>query len=241
MNRIFEKVYTLRAGDFDKYDRLHPAAVLDLFQDVAGQHAETLGVGFEAMLQRSYLWVLVRVKYHILAPVHRYQSVRVKTWPLEPRRLSYRREYCIEDENGKRLVAGSSEWVVIDSVERRLCWVPSLYPANLEFCTEVMCEDKLRRVPEVQTDGNVHTVLAGFSDLDVNDHVNNVKYANYVMDAINPTWEEEIESFQIDYRKEVVQGTELLVSCGRKADGIYACGEDGDHTQMFTCKLTLKQ
>ena len=46
MKKLWQREYTLRAGDFDKFDRIKPSAVLDLFQDVAGQHAEEIGVGF---------------------------------------------------------------------------------------------------------------------------------------------------------------------------------------------------
>ena len=242
MNPIFEKEYTLRAGDFDKFDRLHPAAVLDLFQDVAGQHADLLGIGYDTLLKRSLMWVLVRVKFRFLAPAHRYQTVVVKTWPLEPRRLSHRREYCIEDENGERLVEGSSEWVVMDSVERKLRWTPTLYPMDFEFHTELMCEQRLDRIQHhLPQTKSAYVVRAGFSDLDINEHVNNVKYANYVMDAINPAREEEIESFQVDYRKEVAPETELHIYCDREGDCIYACGDAGDNTEMFLCKLTLKR
>ena len=128
MSNLWSKTYTLRTGDFDKFGRIQPAAVLDLFQDAAGQHGEELGVGFDVMLQRSYLWVLVRVKFRILHAPHRYQTVTVKTWPLEPNRLSYRRDYCMEDEDGRKLIVGTSEWVVMHSEKRRLLSVPDLYP-----------------------------------------------------------------------------------------------------------------
>ena len=52
MKNRWSKEYTLRAGDFDKYDRIMPSAVLDLFQDAAGQHAEEIGVGFADMIAR---------------------------------------------------------------------------------------------------------------------------------------------------------------------------------------------
>ena len=66
MKNRWSKEYTLRAGDFDKYDRIMPSAVLDLFQDAAGQHAIEIGVGFDEMIKRSYLWVLTKIKFKII-------------------------------------------------------------------------------------------------------------------------------------------------------------------------------
>ena len=64
--KLWEKEYNLRASDFDKYNHIKPSAVLDLFQDAAGQHAIILGVGFEDMLKRSFLWVLTKIKFKVL-------------------------------------------------------------------------------------------------------------------------------------------------------------------------------
>ncbi len=240
MRKLWQREYVLRAGDFDKFDSIKPSAVLDLFQDAAGQHAEELGVGFNALLEREYLWVLTRVKFKILSAPSRYQTVVVKTWPLAPNRLNYRREYCIEDQNGQKLIIGSSEWVIIHSRERKLLSVSDLYPFSDGFCEEVMFEGKLGKVRDFEASGASHIVNAGFSELDVNDHVNNTKYANYVMDAVNPKKDDILESFQIDYRKEVLQGTQLNVYHSREDKIISAKGQNNDGDIMFACKIEFK-
>lgn len=240
MKNRWSKEYTLRAGDFDKYDRIMPSAVLDLFQDAAGQHAEEIGVGFADMIVRSYLWVLTRVKFKIISAPKRYQTVTVKTWPLEPNRLNYRREYCIEDENGNKLIIGSSEWVVIHSEKRRFISAPDLYNFSDGFHNELMFEGKLSKIADFEITDQPYTVNAGFCELDVNDHVNNTKYANYVLNAINPAQNDTLESFQIDYRKEVMQGTQLEIYCSKMDSEIFAKGQNKDGDIMFACKIELK-
>lgn len=240
MKKLWQKEYILRAGDFDKFDRIKPSAVLDLFQDAAGQHAEEIGVGFDDMLAQEYLWVLTRIKFEINSAPSRYQSVVVKTWPLAPNRLNYRREYCIEDMDGNKLIIGSSEWVVIHSTERKLLSVPDLYKLDGDYHNEVMFEGKLGKVRDFETEISPRIVNAGFSELDINDHVNNTKYANYVIDAINPAENEALKTFQIDYRKEVMQGTELNIYHKREDGVISAKGQNNDGDIMFACKIELK-
>lgn len=240
MKKLWQKEYILRAGDFDKFDRIKPSAVLDLFQDAAGQHAEEIGVGFDDMLAQEYLWVLTRIKFEIISAPSRYQSVVVKTWPLAPNRLNYRREYCIEDMDGNKLIIGSSEWVVIHSTERKLLSVPDLYKLDGDYHNEVMFEGKLGKVRDFETEISPRIVNAGFSELDINDHVNNTKYANYVIDAINPAENEALKTFQIDYRKEVMQGTELNIYHKREDGVISAKGQNNDGDIMFACKIELK-
>ncbi len=239
MKKLWQKEYSLRASDFDKYDRIKPSAVLDLFQDAAGQHAGELGLGFGDMLARGYLWVLTRVKFEIVGTLSRYNTVLVKTWPLAPHRLNYRREYCIEDLNGNILVKGSSEWVVIDSAQRKLLAVPDLYPFEDGFLEEVMFEGKHSKVRDFESNGEPYVVNAGFCDLDLNDHVNNIKYANYVIDAIIPKQDDVLHSFQIDYRKEVLQGVELNIYYTKEANIISAKGQNSEGETMFACRLEL--
>lgn len=237
MNKLWEKEYILRASDFDKFVNIKPSAVLDLFQDAAGQHAEEIGVGFDEMIKRSYLWVLTKIKFKVIANLESYQKVIVKTWPLSPNRFSYRREYAIEDENGERLIVGSSEWVVIDSEKRRLVSAPDLYPFTDGFHTETMCEEKLSKVEDFEVMGEPYIVNTGFSDLDVNDHINNTKYANYVLDALNPEKAEELKGFQIDYRKEVLGGMKLCIHHKKEDETVLVKGQNDDGDTMFACKL----
>ena len=240
METLWKKEYFLRGSDFDKFHRIKPSAVLDLFQDAAGQHALDLGVGFEEMLRRDCLWVLTRIKFKILSQPKSYQKVVVKTWPLMPGRLIYRREYAIEDMEGVRIAAGSSEWVIIHSEKRRIVSVPDLYPFTEGFHQELMCEEKLAKVGDFPISGEPHRVAAGFSQLDGNNHVNNAKYANYVLDAIDPEQTQELEEFQIDYRKEVRQGAVLNIYHQKQDRVILAKGVSPEGETMFACRLDLK-
>ncbi len=240
MRKLWQREYILRASDFDKYDKIKPSAVLDLFQDAAGQHAEEIGVGFADLIKHGYMWVLVRTKFEIINAPTRYQKVVINTWPLPPNRINYKREYSIKDQGGNLLIKGSSEWVVIDSVKRRFLSVPDLYPFKDGFHEEVMFEDKLQKIRDFEIDCDCHTVNAGFSDLDVNGHVNNTKYANYAIDAINPSADDTIRCFQIDYRKEVMQGTQLNVYYLREDGLITVKGLNNDGDIMFACKIDFK-
>lgn len=77
--------------------------------------------------------------------------------------------------------------------------------------------------------------------MDTNDHVNNTKYANYVLDAINPSKSDELEIFQIDYRKEVLQGTQLKIYHIKEENLITAKGQNQNGDTMFICKLKYKK
>ena len=138
------------------------------------------------------------------------------------------------------MIVGSSEWVVIHSEKRRFLSVPDLYPFTDGFHEEMMFDGKLGKVSDFEIKETPRTVNAGFSELDVNNHVNNTKYANYVLDAINPSEAYELNSFQIDYRKEVLQGTQLNIYHTKQDNIVLAKGQNESGDIMFACELKYK-
>ena len=73
--------------------------------------------------------------------------------------------------------------------------------------------------------------------MDINNHVNNTKYANYVLNAINPQNTDILKEFQIDYRKEVLEGTKLNIHHSKQDKTVLAKGQNDSGDIMFACKL----
>ncbi len=236
----FEKTYSLRTSDFDRYERLQASSILDLFQDVAGAHAEKLGIGHDSMLTNNYIWVLVKVKFQIINTPKMYDNVTVRTWPLAPGKLSFQREYQMIAENGDILVKGTSEWVVIHSEKRRIVSAIDAYPVKEGFMTDTMFDEKLTKIPNFDVTENAYEITPGYVDFDLNGHINNTKYANYVLNAVNPGENMEIDTLQIDFNKEIKTGTTLRIHLNKDNKTIFTKGESGENTKNFACHITLK-
>ena len=236
---LFEKCYELRAADFDCHDRIHPASILALFQDVAGIHANELGIGFDALMENKTIWVLTKVCYRMVGTPRRYERVRVRTWPLRPGRVNFRREYCIETEGGEVLVQGTSEWVVVHSEKRRVLPATDLYPSD-DYCTDTFFEGRLPRVPRVEREGEGVTVIPGFTQLDINGHINNTCYADYVMDMLAPAADQRVTALQIDYHRELMAGQAVQLYLGGDEGGVLACAYAADGECMFACRVVLE-
>ncbi len=240
MNESFEKEFYLRTSDFDCRMQLQPAAVLDLFQDVAGEHARALGIGRDAMMAEKLIWVIVRVRYRVLRTPKQFDKVRVKTWPLPPRRSIFQREYKIMDGNGEPLVLGSSEWVVIHAERRRLMPVGDIYPLKDEFLEERNFADGFPRLSDFDGEGEAEVRLPHFTDLDMNGHVNNTKYANYILDTVRPEADERIEEFLIEYHREVKGDAPFALSRRREGKCIDVKGTSDGGERMFTSRILLE-
>ena len=224
---FLEKDYRLRTGDFDRYRRLHPTAVLDLFQDIGGLQAEMMGIGYDAMAAQNVFWAVVRTAYQVEHTPAEHEVVKVSTWPHSPSRFSFQRDYALRSADGSLLVRGTSEWVLMDMNTRSLTSVLDHYHGSLDFL-------------DFAADGSGLSITPRYSDVDQNGHVNNARYASFVLDALNPSATGSITSFQIDFRHEVIEGTPLVVFTQVEGKDIQAKGLDSNGEIKFACKITAQ-
>ncbi len=219
----------------DSKGNLRPQAVLALFQDAAGAHAEILGVGFEALLKKNLLWVVTQIRYRVLKPIGAEQEVTVETWPLPPNRLGFERCYRLLDRQGETLLEGTSNWVVMDTQTRRMAAAGDLYPP-MEFCLDKTFEDRTRRIKDFEATEAACTVIPDESLIDSNGHVNNTHYPSFAETALGGH-SAKIKSFQIDFLHEVLQGQPLSLFCTKEEKTALVKGEAADGTRMFACSF----
>lgn len=242
MNKL-DRRYRLRTSDFDRYHKILPATLLDMFQDMAGEHADYIGVGYDSMNEKNFFWVLLRVKYEVIKMPKLYTDIVASTWPHEPKKSFFVRDYMISDESGDTLVIGSSQWGVVDLETRRIIAPKNVKFGIDEYYPKSNFDYALRKLKdfEITEDMMSYEVLSGYTDIDINGHVNNIKYSNYIVNAIRLPEEEIIKEFQIDYRREVKEGEKLLIYHVREEDMIYVKGCDSDGQVMFAAEIKLSK
>lgn len=143
---VHEKEFTLRESDFDCFDNLKASAVLDLFQTVASEHVTQNGGGFADMLARNLAWVVTKIRFEVFAPLRASEKVTVKTVPHAKKLIEYTRDYYVIDKNGKTVIKGTSQWVLIDFTTRRVARTD--FDFDGEFSDEYAYpNERIRKVP----------------------------------------------------------------------------------------------
>ena len=161
----YEMEYRLRSCDFDALGQIKPSSVLDIFQDVAGWDVQVLGWGSKDLLENhGLLWVVVRTKYEMLAPVLEHSLIRAKTWTNVPTRFGFRREYLMEDSAGKPLIKSSSEWIMTDEKTRSFVSVADVWPSGGDKIEEVNFEGRIKKLRDFGIDDACNADNAGISD-----------------------------------------------------------------------------
>lgn len=221
---------TLYNSYFDINDRISIKSILNIFQDVASIHAEEIGVGYKAMLDKNLYWVLSRIKIDILKMPEINQSVIVETWPHAKGKIDFDRDLRILDEDGETLIIGTSKWCVIDTINRRLQRTDNVNYLG-EIFSLVNYQEKLNKITlpdSTLTEGSNYKV--SFSDLDHNQHMNNTNYANLVMNTI---LSKEITHFEINFLNECKINDNITLLLANNDNKEYVVGKVGD-TLTFT-------
>ena len=240
---FLERTYHLRTSDFDMRNRILPSSVLDLFQDAAGEHAASLGAGYYDLLPENKCWMILRLRYEVVNQPKLFSDVTVRTWPIESRRLEFDRDYVMYDKDGNVLVKGTAQWAILDVSDREKPQLVTARSFDLgldEYIAERALEGRFERLASnFEADGDPFITQSGYTDIDTNDHVNNIKYANFILNAIDLPYEREIRSFRIDYVKEILEKSRISVYTKTDGDTVLCRGESAGLV-CFTAKLGLK-
>lgn len=223
----YETKITLYNSYFDANENITPKSILSIFQDVAGLHAEEIGVGFSAMYEKNLYWVLSRVKYDILKMPQPNQTVIVETWPHEKGRIDFDRDMKILDENGEVLIIGTSKWCVINTETRSLQRSDNVNYIG-EVCPDINYPEKFNKltVPNFETTNQLSYIVK-FCDIDHNKHMNNTNYGTIILNSVK---NKSFSHFEINFVSESLLDDEISVSTLATDDGEFVIGTNNEKT-----------
>ncbi|MDR1575189.1 MAG: acyl-ACP thioesterase [Treponema sp.] len=195
---IWQETFVVRFGVIDRSDRLTLDAVFQLFQEVAISHADNLGVGREDMARSRQVWILSRMSALIDRRPQYGETLTVRTWPRGGERLFALRDYDIRDASDAPVVRARSGWLIIDMDKRRPLRPQSVMetlPQNGGRDALPSGAAGLEERPGLQ---KTAARKAAYTDIDYNGHVNNVRYIQWIEDALDPALLEQAGRMRLD-------------------------------------------
>ncbi|OQY05242.1 MAG: hypothetical protein B6I20_01580 [Bacteroidetes bacterium 4572_117] len=191
-----------------------------LFQEIAGNHAHANGFGYKQMVRNGHIWVLTRLKIEIAKfPVWE-EIVDVSTWIVNREKFFSRRDFQIHNKKGELLVSASSGWMLLDYSTKRPKLVDGIEMKIPMQADKLAIKSELQKIGPKDLNNTKTDYLVKYSDLDVNNHVNNVMYTRMFLDSYAYDWRKSkvVKSFEINYLAEAAYADELEIS-GSKPEG----------------------
>lgn len=179
---IWSQHYNVNTFLVNPQKKLGLYGLLNLFQDTAWIHATHLGHGYESMLEEQTAWVLTRQKLTMTEWPKWGDDVEIKTWIRPITGLLAIRDFEVLS-NGRKLGECTTQWLILDLKTRR----PLEKSLKLSLdetrqdCRAFIEAGKIQHSPQVKELAQFHVRN---SDLDLNGHVNNTRYAQWILDSV---------------------------------------------------------
>lgn len=220
--------YRMRTSDFDFNDYMKPSAILDYFQEIAGIHASELKLGFDEMIAKSQVWVLMRSRFTIIKSPKQNDEIIVATWPRKKGRIDFDRDYLIMNPQHEVLIKGSSKWVVINKGTRRIVRTEQVEYLGQYYDKQTYQENLEKLSFDFEKIEPSYSYLVQNDDLDHNGHMNNIRYATVIFNMLDVKIHYKIKDFEINYITEAKMGDTILVYHAKKEKYDYFYGKIND-------------
>ena len=220
--RIWTDDYTIHSYESDKNAKATPIALLQFMQESAWKHAEHLDLGLTHLSPKGLAWVLARLSLKINSLPEWHEKIVLETWPSGLDRLLAHRDFRISSQTNQILAVGSTSWLVID-VERRRPQKTSSYFYLDQWDGERVFPRFTGKVPPVNNADPASDHQVYYSHLDVNGHVNNVKYLEFVLDSLPMYFlaKYHLSALQMNFLAEALYGDTIEIKTQENGDLSY--------------------
>lgn len=160
--------------------------------NAADFHSNDRGFGMNYLNPIHKTWVLSRLAIEMDEMPVAYTPFYVETWVESAMRYFTNRNFKVEDANtGKVYGYGRSVWAMIDTDTRQPADILSVRDGEIMQYVETGLECPIAKSSRVKMgDGAelVRVIDTNYSDVDVNGHINSVKYIEHVLDLFGIDW-----------------------------------------------------
>jgi medium-chain acyl-[acyl-carrier-protein] hydrolase len=204
----FEKEFEILSFQIDPKGRLRWASLADMLQEVAWKHADSRNFGQE-LFDKGFMWVLSRFHIKVFEMPSWGEYIKIKTAGRGIDKLFALREFEVENRQGKIIAKAMSAWLLLDIKSKRPQRPRQVLPYELfdDNPDISLVPDKINLDIELLTS---KSFSVNYSDLDMNNHVNNVSYIRWIEDFC---FEKEIQfdELLINYLTEAIIGEEIEI------------------------------
>lgn len=201
------KIYTdkrqIEYLDVDKNNMLTNSAIINIMQDTAGGHSESIHDGLNYKERIGTAWILLNWKLEVLHRPKYKDILIINTWVRKLEKCFSYREFEVFC-NGKLVARAESKWVIINAITGKITKIPSELIEKYEPNEIKVFNDELNeKMYEPKNLILTYETTIGRTKIDTNNHLNNVYYLDFAIESLpEEVYEnEELNHIEIMYKK----------------------------------------
>jgi medium-chain acyl-[acyl-carrier-protein] hydrolase len=211
---ILRRSYAIRSYEVNAGGRLSIPSIFNLLQDAASSHALKLGLSVPQLLANNYTWVLSRIYLKMNQYPGWGDTIQVHTWPSGIQRVFALRDFDLH-QDGCSIGSCISAWIIIDAANRRpvrpTSFARQLNPVDRKH----VLEHPLGKLPVLKTPQIEKRFSVRYRDLDINQHVNNASYIEWLLECLPGIVENGrcLSELEVNFLGEALHGDTVLARC----------------------------
>lgn len=181
----YEQEFVIRYFEIDKHQEATPSAVLTLLEETAASHCLAIGHGLCDLLEQGIGWVLLSGFYRMERYPKYHERITIRTWISGYTKTSAIRENLILDDQGAVIGSATGVWVFFNIKRRRPVAIPESI-RNLwgRFPQRSTHKDVRKSIEAIDSAKFQASFVVSRCDLDTNDHLNNVRYLQWLLETM---------------------------------------------------------
>lgn len=242
MDNIYTSISSVPTSFVGANGEIRLSSVLCLMQDAASVHASLLGLGFNELYPKNRTFILSRTELKVCGKLpHWGERITLQTWPRGLERLYAFRDYELSLEGQTQpFLKASTAWLLIDTVNRRPVRPQDMFVGITTRDIEALDADSPHKLGWDEALPAYETRKARASDLDLNAHVNNTRYIDWIGDCVAQTQglDAAISELCINYMGEIHPGEDVRLAMGENEKG-RICIQGEGAKRNFAAELKL--
>jgi medium-chain acyl-[acyl-carrier-protein] hydrolase len=195
---------------------------LDYLQETSIRHTDSSNYPIKWYVEQKMAWVITNWWIRITRYPTLHEKIKVSTFPTAFKGAIGERGFEAFDERGNILVKAFTNWLLVDLIENK----PIRPTADMINCFGSVFEPPTSRKMDFLPISDAYELIsereykAVRHDIDPNNHVNNVRYVEWVFDDIPDTIYQNYQPYEIKiiYRKQCFRGEILKIQVYKKED-----------------------
>ncbi len=240
MNR-YDYTSKIKMGNIGMGAKLGIVEAMDIFQNAVMEHTKFLELDFESMLKKyNAKWVIARARFELNDTLVMGDDYTVSTWPLKAGPLRFERVFKITSGE-KEIVNTLTEWCVIDADTNAVIRSNKIDFPVTDYLTDKGISGKFSVLKlETTAADEVYSRTMRASDLDFNNHVNNISYIKLALDCFTSARLKalRIKSFEMYYLSQCFEGDTITLYKKEHENGWYIEAKCGERP-VFRCTVNL--
>jgi acyl-CoA thioester hydrolase len=227
---VLERAFRVRHYECDAYGHVNHANYVRYMQETAFDASAAVGYQIDRYREMGFQWLIRETDITYLRPLIYGDTVIVRTWVDDFRRVRSRRRYELRLEaSGEPVATASTEWIYLNSETLRPATIPSEMIKAFRHPDTTIGERRERFPSAPPPPPGIFRIRrqVEWRDIDQAQHVNNANYLAYIEDcnaqvAIAHQWPLErllgqeigivARRYRIEYREPAFMGDELEIS-----------------------------